>query len=402
MSDIRNFEEYRRQVLDSLGEDYTVEDLRNFERWRLKVLHGLGGSGKIYSTLAVTDSASGSIASITDGADGLPIKSLNVNIAPKQSGSGDPSPSNVRPISGWDEVNVHRTGINITDEEWELGNINANGYPYDDSERMRTKNFNPCSPSTQYYVLFPTTGNDATLFFYDINKSFISTTGWIYKGVVTTPPNAYYIKMVLGRTYGTTYNHDISINYPSTDTEYHAHQGTSYPIPLPSTVYGGTLEVMSGKLTLTHAIVDLGTINWDTAGNRFISSNIRNLSVRKSNWSPSNPLPICSKYKYQAVLNGETTDLIFGIYDGYLYVRDLQYSTPSQFRDASAGVQICYELATPTEITLTPTQVETLLGNNNIYSSCGDVEVEYRADTKKYVDKKIAETQAMILENIGG
>ena len=41
MSDIRNFEEYRKQVLDSLGEDYTVEDLRNFERWRLKVLEGL-------------------------------------------------------------------------------------------------------------------------------------------------------------------------------------------------------------------------------------------------------------------------------------------------------------------------------------------------------------------------
>lgn len=41
MSDIRNYEEYRAQVLDSLGEDYTVEDLRNFERWRLKVLEGL-------------------------------------------------------------------------------------------------------------------------------------------------------------------------------------------------------------------------------------------------------------------------------------------------------------------------------------------------------------------------
>lgn len=41
MSDIRNYEEYRAQVLDSLGGDYTAEDLRNFERWRLKVLEGL-------------------------------------------------------------------------------------------------------------------------------------------------------------------------------------------------------------------------------------------------------------------------------------------------------------------------------------------------------------------------
>lgn len=42
MSDIRNFEEYRRQVLDSLGEDYTVEDLRNEGKWRTRVLDALG------------------------------------------------------------------------------------------------------------------------------------------------------------------------------------------------------------------------------------------------------------------------------------------------------------------------------------------------------------------------
>lgn len=38
----RNYEEYRAQVLDSLGEDYTVEDLRNETRWRAKVLESLG------------------------------------------------------------------------------------------------------------------------------------------------------------------------------------------------------------------------------------------------------------------------------------------------------------------------------------------------------------------------
>lgn len=42
MSDIRNFEEYRRQVLESLGEDYTVEDLRNEGKWRARVLDALG------------------------------------------------------------------------------------------------------------------------------------------------------------------------------------------------------------------------------------------------------------------------------------------------------------------------------------------------------------------------
>lgn len=46
MANVRNYEEYRAEVLDRLGDDYTVEDLRNTERWRLRVLDMLsGGSG---------------------------------------------------------------------------------------------------------------------------------------------------------------------------------------------------------------------------------------------------------------------------------------------------------------------------------------------------------------------
>ena len=48
---------------------------------------------------------SGSIASFPDG-DGTPLRSLMVNIEPVQSGSGDPSPENVRPISGWTGANI--------------------------------------------------------------------------------------------------------------------------------------------------------------------------------------------------------------------------------------------------------------------------------------------------------
>lgn len=45
------------------------------------------------------------IATFSDGAN-LPMPKLEVGIEPVQEGSGDPSPENVRPISGWDEVNV--------------------------------------------------------------------------------------------------------------------------------------------------------------------------------------------------------------------------------------------------------------------------------------------------------
>ena len=42
---------------------------------------------------------------------------------------------------------------------------------------------------------------------------------------------------------------------------------------------------------------------------------------------------------------------------------------------------------------MNPAQLTTLLGDNNIYASTGDVEVEYCADSKKYIDRKIEESQ---------
>ena len=67
---------------------------------------------KIYAAFA-TDTASGSIASFPDGADSIPMKDVLVHIEPVQAGSGDPSPDNVRPITGWTGAKVTRTGKNL-------------------------------------------------------------------------------------------------------------------------------------------------------------------------------------------------------------------------------------------------------------------------------------------------
>ena len=50
--------------------------------------------------------ASGAIASFTTRR-AAPIAELTANIVPIQSGTGDPSPTNIRPISGWTGANVH-------------------------------------------------------------------------------------------------------------------------------------------------------------------------------------------------------------------------------------------------------------------------------------------------------
>ena len=58
--------------------------------------------------------ASGSIAHFDDGVDNVPLKSYKFGISAVQSGTGTPSPSNVRPISGWNKVTVTQTGADTS------------------------------------------------------------------------------------------------------------------------------------------------------------------------------------------------------------------------------------------------------------------------------------------------
>ena len=59
-----------------------------------------GGSG-----YQLKDLPTGSISTVTDAAE-LPLNALKVSVEAWQEGSGDPSPSNIRPIHGWDSGEV--------------------------------------------------------------------------------------------------------------------------------------------------------------------------------------------------------------------------------------------------------------------------------------------------------
>lgn len=57
---------------------------------------------------------------------------------------------------------------------------------------------------------------------------------------------------------------------------------------------------------------------------------------------------------------------------------------------ASNNVQLVYPLAAPIEVDLTPTEITTLLGTNNLWSDTGDIDLTYCADTKLYIDKVLS------------
>lgn len=233
----------------------------------------------------VSDTASGTIASFTDGSDVLPAKSVLVTLNPKQSGSGTPSPSNIRPISGWDEVEV---------------------------------------------VVSPTQSAD---------------------------------------------------------------DGTAYTTDLPQTVYGGTLDVVSGVLTDKMTPIDLSTLNWTT---RYTGSVNKTLSVASgtAKYRPFSVNVVAEQYEYvgtvagaSALSNPDTATIGLYTYKGSVDTPDDSFYLVIP-KDATPSGNAVYELATPTTIQCDPQTVQTLIGDNNVWGGSG-VSIDYYADAKLYIEKML-------------
>ena len=76
-----------------------------------------------------------SVATFNDGSD-LPLKSLTASIVPVQAGSGDPSPTNERPISGWTEE-----VIRVTDDLQNPTVTHTTTIPFTDSQGQSVEVF---------------------------------------------------------------------------------------------------------------------------------------------------------------------------------------------------------------------------------------------------------------------
>lgn len=297
-----------------------------------------------------TDTASGSIASFPDGSDLFPMKSLKVSLEPVQDLShGDPSPSNICPISGWDRVQAVRTGKNLLDpnsidlKPWYFyanGTIGASTY-----NRMAIL---PCKPNTTYTFTWNRVeisgSDDCNMWFFDEypkvgdigNRTGAGAQPSTVK-TYTSGQSARYVAIALGKIYTTDIEATIEasqLELGSTATDYHAYEGDTYTADLPQTVYGGTVDLVTGEY----------------------------------NTKP-----------YYASYNGET------LTGEWVSDRDKYVAGTSP----TIGAQVVNIGADGTDGTITPQTIQTLQGTNNVWSD-GDVEVEYKADVQLWVEKKLA------------
>ena len=171
--------------------------------------------------------------------------------------------------------------------------------------------------------------------------------------------------------------------------------------PYTNTIYGASLDVVTGDLVVKWKAVDLGTANYTegtatTLIQRFDTGTFTD--IKRTIGGNDKYSAICSMFK-AATYNETWVPWIFAPVTAASSVTIAFCTPPNKFQSVEdfknyvSGTQFCYELATPITYHLTPQQVRTLLGLNNIWSDAGDVEVTYRADTDLFVQKKAIDIQ---------
>lgn len=174
-------------------------------------------------------------------------------------------------------------GVNIWDEEWEIGNYGSSGEKISGSSLI-SKNMIPVKPSTAYYFYEGFSPAYHNVYYYDENGTYISKNTTDVTAF-TTPSNCYFMNFALAVGYGTSYRNDITIAKGSTAVTYHPHMESALSLPTPIELgsAGSVAEKAylneDGEAWKTNPIgsVDLGSLNWTLDSGIYRSNGIATL-----------------------------------------------------------------------------------------------------------------------------
>ena len=306
-------------------------------------------------------SASGSLVSFNDGGDNIPLKSLIANITAVQSGSGTPSPTNVRAISGWSECNLSAikpsmnfdswlTSLNVTHSvDGKILSLYMTLKPYDNPYQFSQSNV-----QTKLYC--EGISGDSTNVKIELLDSSNNVVTYINNSTRTATGSGCKIR----------FNYSGGGNTTIVNPQVYV-EGTTHTIPFGQTVYGCVLDVLSGVLTVTHGYIS--EIWGNFTGKATLTNYVRG-AIIGTNTKTNDSDAICNIAPN--VVSYSLDDLHFYIGGGDYIYAFLPIETSND-----TVVQFVYELATPVTYKLTPAQVSTLLGLNNIFADTGDISLSY-------------------------
>lgn len=255
------------------------------------------------------------------------LEKLNIKFSPKQGGTGDPSPENVRPISGRDSVQVTRCGKNLFGGEENLWVAQTGEQTI---EGAYSSLLIPCKEGDVFTLstsaqFAPAPGNVGCICFYNLENEFVDRFAVTYGNSFNrlTPPGASYVR-------ASCYHPDkdkIQFELGSTPTPYEPYQGETYAITLHETIYGGTVDAVTG----------VGSKEWE----------------------------------YIASYNGEALP------GEWISDRDV-YSAGTT---PTTGAQVAYKLATPELFKVSQISIPSLGSENTFFTNGENLDIIYKVNS---------------------
>lgn len=310
---------------------------------------------------------------------------------PTQEGSGTPSHENIRPIKGRDSVTVERCGENllnifpftkrtqkgITYEYVTNGGVHISGTATAtvDSPIFAVGHL----PPGKYYGLDMGTGISASIVVQRNGANLWLNAKGVFEILAGDVIKYWYMIAANGATLDTTV-YPYIVPGTTAPTTYAPYTGQTAALTLPRTIYGGTVDAVTGEGQETWQAKSFnGTENWalydDGSSAKFFYTADYTVD--------SEPLDtICSHFSKAAFTRGTIILVYTSVFtdlDAYKDYLTAQYA-------AGTPVQIAYKLATPTPFTATGAQpIPALSGVNTVITDADSVTVTGRADPIKRI-----------------
>ena len=353
---------------------------------------------------ALVGTAEGNPAVCDNAAGERHFRALAAEVGMTQSGSGTPSPTNVRKITGTTSATVKHGGGNLYTGEGDTEGKVLDPFGEEVSGNGVVSDFIPLDGMDRIYYRLPASdvGGMLTVQFYGPDQTppplparkTAFTPGQEITGFQTI--NAAYMRVSVDGTRGLDGFAVVGFRKSETVTVYFPEEAGE--------VCGGVLDLAGGQLTVTKGYRRLdGTEAWQKLGTVrpyfFLNIGAGGTVIDDSG--------ICSHFAPAEIStsNTETGQRITN--SGANYARIL--IRPEGFADmtlddftawlasqaaANKPVQIVYTLTQPVEYAIGPRNFTTRAGTNCVTADCGPVSVEYVRETETALD----EIRAMIAE----
>lgn len=310
---------------------------------------------------------------------------------PVQEGSGEPSPENIRPISGRDSVKVERCGENLLPHIFDRipDTVTKDGLTIVKTPKG-TIHVSGKKTETNWTDLFRIVLAESELvempagtYSWGSGVSLTTDKGNLHVSPFTTDTPRIITGAYAAVNTAGTYNKDYIpalVAGSEKPTKVEPYTGQTATLTLPRTIYGGEVDAVTGDGQETWQAKSFnGTENWalydDGSSAKFFYTADYTVD--------SEPLDtICSHFRKAAFTRGTIIRVYTSVFtdlDAYKDYLTAQYA-------AGTPVQIAYKLATPTPFTATGAQpIPALSGVNTVITDADSVTVTGRADPIKRI-----------------